>query len=150
MRLEYLVGWEELREDAKIIAIDPGKTTGIAIGYWKPGMKSEEGVEEAFEMTGLGVLSWLHNQWWDRLVVEDFILPPHAGALTKDATETIKMVGAIQAMFDRVQMVPPSQHKSVITEERLDAAGWWIEGEPHARDAVRILLFALRNLAAHK
>ena len=119
------------------LAIDPGKTSGIA---WR----TEDGELRGLEWPGESIwviLNGFHQtEGITDLVVESFISRPGA-AINLSASETIGRVmawGELEGVD--LQMQTPSAAKVRVTNDRLRAAGGWMRGQQHARDAVRHLL----------
>ena len=121
------------------LAIDPGKATGVA---WRGADGSLRGIEWPGEDIRV-VLDGFHaGPRITELVVETFISRP-GPAINLSAPETI---GRIRAWADErgldVVLQTPSAAKTRVTDDRLRAAGGWLRGLGHARDAVRHLLLA--------
>ena len=119
------------------LAIDPGKGSGIA---WR----TDSGELRALQWPGQDiwvVLNGFHSTHGiTELVVESFISRP-GPAVNLSATETIGRIWAWCGVegIDPI-MQAPSAAKMRVTDDRLRAAGAWIRGQRHARDAFRHLL----------
>lgn len=120
------------------LALDPGKTTGVAY-------RAADGTLRGLEWPGediMAVLEGLHAHFGlDEVVVENFISRPGA-AVNLSAPITIGRIVAWAEENDvPVVLQTPSQAKTVITKDRLRALGGWVRGQEHARDALRHLLY---------
>jgi len=136
------------------IALDPGATTGVA---WRHGHRLEitsfgdpEPVYLPAELRAtqwpgesiVVVLDGFHKAYGiTEIVVENFRSRP-GPAVNLSAPETI---GRIEAWADQsgvpVIRQDASPVKTVVTQDRLRAAGGWKRGEEHARDATKHLLY---------
>lgn len=122
----------------RIIAIDPGKTTGFALyDSLDDGLMSGQ-VENKVELYRL-----VRAYTPDAVVVEDFTPRPGAHSVQKDALhiigglEALILVGEIDAAL---HLQSPGQAKAFGTDDKLRRLGWWVKGQDHARDALRHLL----------
>lgn len=119
------------------LAIDPGQTCGIA---WR----TEDGELRGLQWPGESiwvVLTGFHATYGiTDLVVEDFLSRP-GPAVNLSAP---KVIGRIAAWAELegvdVVMQTPSAAKQRVTNDRLRAAGGWLRGQQHGRDAMRHLL----------
>lgn len=127
---------------ASVIALDPGGTTGYAIGEIldKPPMLIEYS-EQRFDESGL--YGWLEEKDPDYLVCEDFAYRNRARA-GLDLTP-VKLIGII-AMYANLHrgcilyMQTASQGKGHFSNEHLKSLGVYKKGLGHGRDALRHLL----------
>lgn len=123
------------------LALDPGKTTGVA---WR-----EQGTIRGIQWPGESiwvVLNGFHSTLGiTELVVENFISRP-GPAVNLSASEGI---GRIRAWCElegvRLILQTPAAAKRKVTDDRIRQAGGWMRGQQHARDAVRHLLLREHN-----
>lgn len=136
------MSWSEIRNGSTWIAIDPGKTCGVATGdVYLDGGESKLALRivSVWQETGPELVKRLERDRFDHVVCERFTLVPKAALKGGHAEETLKLVGVIAYLAgDAYTEVAPSNAKSTVTDERLKRWGWWVEGQPHARDAVRV------------
>lgn len=140
----------------KIVALDPGKTTGwvygrcidgrfelsngealFRIGHGQIGQKEEE----------LGTLCRSVMESGVRVIVyEDFVLyagRSHTGGTARSGVSPVDVMAFIRGWLfaegweGRFVGQMAAQAKSMCTNDRLKKAGLWFPGEPHARDAAR-------------
>lgn len=131
----------EAVEDRRIIAFDPGGTTGIAI--WTPdhiGMQRVQlGPQEHHEV----LENTLYDFEPDVIVTERFDYRPKQGHADLSPVEYIGVMKLYSQKFD-VPVVQQKQlkgHKGLWTDDKIKALNLWIPGKPHAMDATRQLLF---------
>lgn len=134
----------------RVLALDPGKTTGVAEwGGEEPPMTDQI---VGFEATLLVVAQWL-GEWEvgeDRAVVmEDFVITPATGKKSRQ-NFSLELIGAVRWMClqHKVKFVlqTASEAKAFVTDDRLKHIGWWVKGQDHARDALRhLLLFLIKT-----
>lgn len=131
--------------EVRVIAIDPGKTTGWAA--WN----SETDKFLAGQMPLFEFLYWYETSMTGdfETVVESYIIT--AGTLTKSRQYwSLEGIGAIKYLAERdgrkVTMQSPAEAKKFATPEKLKAVGWWVPGKDHAQDAARhLLVFVVRH-----
>lgn len=120
--------------------LDPGKTTGVALGYWDD--TTPLTIKRTWQISnGLdGFLEWARDfdgdVAGDVFVCEDFILRP--GVPNADITPAF-IIGAVKALGLNPVMQAPSL-KSLAPDSTLKANDYWVKGQPHAVDAIRHLL----------
>ena len=126
-----------------IVAIDPGKTTGVA---WTRGLVMSPVVAE---MNQDDLYDWLVNGNDLRhlhstvYVVESFTLRPGAKSHQTQPLEIIGFIdGAVRSGLFKGSLVKqsPAQGKSFGTDEKLKKLGFWVPGKGHAMDAMRHLV----------
>lgn len=141
----------------RILAVDPGKTTGWAFlntnayDYHKspaivilPQVGEYEWYEflERYE-------DWLYSGKIDVTVSESFIISRETLKKTRQ-NYSLEAIGVMRYMSQRkgreFVLQAPSVAKSFATKEKLDKLGWWPKGQDHAQDASRHLL---TYVAAH-
>ena len=128
------------------ISLDPGKTTGVA---WR-GFVNDPGEPRGIEWPGDDIVVVLDGfqvgYGIDELVVENFRSRP-GPAVNLSAPEVI---GRVRAWADErgivVVLQDASPVKVRVTNDRLRAAGGWLRGQDHARDALRHLLYREEQL----
>ncbi|MBT9169231.1 MAG: hypothetical protein DDT19_02585 [Syntrophomonadaceae bacterium] len=125
---------------ARLLVIDPGETTGVAI--FNKGQ-----IEVVKQLTGgwAGMVQELNEIFTvlrpTYVVVEDYKVYAHK---TKDHTWsslfTPKLIGAIEALCTLQGIQPVMQMascKQFVTNDKLRAWNMYVPGQPHARDAIR-------------
>lgn len=132
----------------RILAIDPGGTTGIAqleyLPFDKPVIRYAEQVENGLA----GFLDWYRGRSgsWDQIVCEDFVLRP--SVKFPDLSPTY-IIGAIEAAEYWNPIKPiyqsPSQ-KPLCSDDILKRIGFYQKGKPHANDAIRHGIIYLRGI----
>jgi hypothetical protein len=128
---------------SRILAVDPGKTTGYVI--WDDGERVEgELYGEAFLD-----LAWEHltGEEFDAVVCERFIINARTAKLTQSPW-SLEQIGALRFMckkFDiKFVLQNASDAKRFATDKKLNDLGWKRpKGDGHARDAQRHLLVYL-------
>lgn len=124
----------------KILAIDPGKTTGFAL--WGG---ADDIIRPLSGQVGpkIDLYRVVLEAQPDVVVCEDFTPRPGAHSVQKDALhvigglEALILVGEIDAAL---HLQSPGQAKAFGTDDKLRRLGWWVKGQDHARDALRHLL----------
>lgn len=126
----------------KVVALDPGTTTGIAVfdDY-------NEG-ETEWERTQLGPQAH-HLQLFDHLcyhdpdivVCESFIFQPRR----KVILDSVEYIGVAKLWCEDekkpLKLQTPAQGKAFWTDDKIRSLGLWQASRPHAMDATRHLLF---------
>jgi hypothetical protein len=114
----------------RIVALDPGGTTGWAT--WTDGPQEE--------------WSWGLQQTQDfTLISETFDFRQHDNNRTKVNLISREYIGvaklfAAERMSTPVVLQTPAQAKTFVTDEKLKAMDLWVPGKVHARDALRHLI----------
>lgn len=124
----------------RVVAIDPGLTTGFAI--WDRGMQAQKQDDDPINFCRrLDV--WL-SAWSGEtaVVIERFII--NVQTISKSqAPWSLEIIGAARYLAHKhgavFEMQSPSDAKSMFTDTRLKKLGWWQKGLPHANDATRHL-----------
>ena len=129
----------------KILALDPGGTTGAAIIEF--GDDTEPVIEKRWQIAdGLqGFISWYQDttDFWDMIVCESFVLRP--GVHGVDITPAY-VIGALEALEGHLGVIyQEPKVKPLCDDDRLKAMGFHKPGQPHANDAVRHAVIYLRN-----
>lgn len=127
-----------------ILAIDPGKRTGIAVIVYTEGTAPQIAfTEEVYD--GLkGFQTWW-DEWrpdYDTLVVENFI--PREGVRGIDYTP-LHIIGWLSQFNPILQS--PAGRKKAVPDNALKRLGLYLPGEPNrnAREAVRHAVWWLKN-----
>lgn len=137
------------------LAIDPGKTTGMAL--WVPGdlpvpVSAEYGVEDAIKHT-LAVLTCneraAHRHYRPEVVIEDFVISERTIKSSRQ-TEPLDILGWVKIECRRrnipLTLQSAAQAKSFATAAKLKKLGWYHPTKGgHANDALRHLLVYLVN-----
>lgn len=117
-----------------IIAVDPGKTTGIA-------HLIDDGPPKYHELSFEETIDWLveHPDPDTIYVVESYTIMPRA----HNAPWSLEMIGAVKAFAHQtgttVVMQRPQNAKAFADNPRLKRLGWY-STKDHARDALRHLV----------
>ncbi len=129
-----------------IIAIDPGKITGIAT--WSQRTETFE----RFEMSEQEVYTWLRGitpalHIW---VIEAYTVTARTAQLSQQL-EALYIIGAVRYKLSNYGMLPlmrPPSDKRFATDAKLKALGFWSPSAGgHANDAARHLLnYLVRDL----
>lgn len=146
----------------KIVAIDPGETTGIAVFDWDPAFPAETPVlvskgETRFSPFPGAATRWLFTQWvkiierdqHSILVVENYrVYPSAAKAHIGNTIPTAELIGALKGAAElfvppiKIALVEPIE-KHRWAPARRKAHGLptgWFDGGPHIEDAVTLAL----------
>ena len=132
----------------KILAIDPGGTTGIAeLSYTSTAPAKLVSVQQ-IEGGLQGFVAWYRGRQgsWDGIVCEDFVLRP--SVKFPDLSPTY-IIGALEAyeVFNPVKPVYQSPSiKPLCNDDVLKRIGFYTKGKPHGNDATRHGIIYLRNL----
>jgi hypothetical protein len=133
----------------RILAIDPGGTTGLAL--WTSN-KGGESIQQWEIADPLNVLYTVRDEssalGLDALVCERFDLGPRTQAKsTAGSAQTIELIGALRwlAAEDGCPFIlqAPVDAVQFVTDEKLRNLGWWCVGKEHARSATRHLVLYL-------
>lgn len=126
----------------KIISVDPGKTTGVAM-YQVENFESRFAV---YQFTNIpDVIELLKKELPDVVLVESFKLHKNkATQLSGQENYSAEVIGAIK-VFCAGELIPIRQQapavKDTVMQSLLERIGFWLptKGMPHARDAARHL-----------
>ena len=129
----------------RVIALDPGGRTGIAL--WQDGQ---------FWSTHLGTYEawhWVANQLettrTDLVVCEDFIITIATAKKSQDGKKSLESIGVFRYLcaVARVsfETQTPADAKNFVDNDRLRHLGMWYKGSDHPRDAARHLILALSS-----
>lgn len=127
------------------LALDPGKTTGVA---WRTGDGELRGIEWPGEDIAV-ILDGFHSRYGlTEVVAENFRSRPGPAVNLSPA----EVLGRIDAWADErgIEVVrqDASPVKVRVTHDRLREQGGWLRGQQHARDAVKHLLYREEKLGA--
>lgn len=129
----------------RLLAIDPGKMTGVCVVEFdgsevKVIHTDEVKMEDRFTFIN-GALSRDEYGKIDKVVIEDFKITPGTGKLGSPDW-SLRIIGAVELMCD-LRGIPltkqfPSNAKAFSTNEKLRAVGMWHKGGAgHANDSLR-------------
>lgn len=136
----------------RVLAIDPGKTTGLAWLSQQNGQISldnsyEADPDEIINMIRPSLADWKQTEHQAplRLVVERFTITAMTAQKSQEASWALRTIGAVeQACRDAeypllaICWQKPSEAKTAFTNDKLKNLGLWHRGgEGHALDAVR-------------
>lgn len=120
-----------------LLAIDPGGTTGYAVFEDLNLVKSGQCVGSHSNMNKL-----IDITQPDMIVCEDYLVYPWAAKTHKwSRVPTLRLIGGIEfkcavaGLSLHLENAQPV--KGFVTDKRLKEWGYYIEGKPHARDAIR-------------
>ena len=153
-----------------LLAVDPGRTTGIA---WcdsvalLPGAFDERigGLVRHKQLVGTDVeisrmiVKGARAIGAHVVVMESFQLRPGVALKGDDALSPVRIasmveygmcIGELGSLYVSMQLQTPSQGKSVMTDARMRAVGCWWPGQDHAVDAARHLLTFVRRVRSGK
>lgn len=126
----------------KVLAIDPGETTGIAtfnalelIKFWQEDTKTLE--SSAKNLTPI-----LVNTAWDAVVIEEYrVFSWRSKEHSWSHLHTPQLIGYIRGTLAIEGIKPimqtPQNAKGFCTDQKLKDWGFYQRGMPHARDAIR-------------
>jgi hypothetical protein len=135
-----------------IIAVDPGKTCGLAV--YNVTTKEMQGTEIDFNDFGDWLNTSLHNLKDADIpvvvVVERFQIGAATIKRSQDAHWALEAIGVARYVtkcygFEFMMQVP-SVAKNFATDVKLQKAGWYIKGKGHANDAIRHASLAMADL----
>ena len=142
----------------RLLAVDPGHTTGLAYKRFDNRFPPEEffippltempvGFDECVDAIRANIIACAP----DLIVYERFqITPATAKKTTGGSNEAIELIG-VTRFLARQYAVPleeqkPADAMSLVTDEKLKRIDWYTPGKDHARDAMRHLLLAAIRL----
>lgn len=133
---------------SRILAIDPGGTTGVAQIEYSPIDPPRLSYIEQVESGLKGFLDWYRGRAgsWDQIVCEDFVLRP---SVKFPDLSPVYIIGAIEASEYWNPIKPiyqsPSQ-KPLCNDNILKKMNFYTAGKPHANDAARHGIIYLRSI----
>ena len=127
----------------RILAVDPGNTTGIAVVDM-----AYPAVLETHEFDYEDVADFMFNPIdrgaIDEIVCEHFYVDAETLKKTWQA-DTFDVIGIMRYTAYILSIPythqPPSSVKKLATNDRLIKIGWWTPGQGHAQDATRHLFY---------
>jgi hypothetical protein len=131
-------------EPFKIIALDPGKTTGVAVYTYRKVNSSMERFWIRRQITELHSL-WklLATENPEVIVYETFLQSFGAGATDFSAVEAIGVIKLYSQATDKMLIPQARQVKNFWTDEKIKTLSLWESGTKHAMDATRHMLYYL-------
>lgn len=134
----------------RILAVDPGGTTGVAFkdfccepfdqapGTWMP---------VGFARAASVLRERIENDKVDLVVCERFTIGSRTvGKSTRGSNEAIELIGVARYLASQAnipfQEQAPVDAKNFVPDSRLKHIGWYKAGPDHQRDAMRHLLLA--------
>lgn len=125
----------------KVLAIDPGLTTGIAT--W------EDGEFTSLSMTIEQFYNLAHKMidWADVVVFESYTITLQTLKKSRGENWSLELIGIIRYLADRYEkpILPqaPSDAMGFASNKKLRALDWYTPGPDHPNDAARHLLLYL-------
>jgi len=124
----------------RILALDPGRTTGVA--YFPDTPSGTPNVEQR-------ELPYSHKALYNhlRLVNPDIIVCESFVYQRRDKVDLspVEMIGVVKLYCERggvpYHEQTPSQAKKFWDDKKIKTCGLWVPGHPHAVDAIRHLLY---------
>lgn len=142
---------------ARVLAVDPGKTTGYATLNWPlPGFASHQ-------LPWLEFLTRTHFELQReynvasplppiQVVVEEFVITPNTHKLSaqpevRDVRGAMRYLSLVY-LGQEPTFQTAANAKSFASDSLLKQLGWWSRGKPHANDAARHLVVRLVDIKA--
>lgn len=130
----------------RILAIDPGGTTGIAIISFSDDLAPVVSHYEQVPDGLAGFIKWYKNNWslgWDIIVCENFTLRQ---SVKFPDLSPVYIIGALEALEPNIEIIyqSPAQ-KHLCDDKRLKIMDMHKPGNGHANDAIRHAIIYLRN-----
>jgi len=127
-----------------VIAVDPGKTSGVATWDGEKFDSMELDVSSFFDDVHTMIHQAVGRGDTVRLVSESFIITVHTAKNTQ-ATWSLELIGVLKFFAHAYKLEPlvlqqPSTGKAFGTDAKLRHMGWYRKGMGHANDAARHLL----------
>ena len=143
------------------MAIDPGGTTGVAFGVFRPRKMAKSTMvyarganrlwtqevkgtprEQASELFDIWQSFMVSGPPKTHLVIEDFQLRTQNADLSP-----VRITAGLEALLNRdIERQMPSSAKSFLTDARMRDWGLWVVGSDHERDAMRHLALKVSRL----
>lgn len=127
----------------KVLAVDPGGTTGYAIFYVNGDVIKMIDCGQIKGYSGLDRFVSIARP--SVLVIEEFRVRINA-AVIGATLETIEVVGVakyLAGLYEAMVVLQQPSQKTFFNDERLKALGLYQVGQQHARDAIRHALYYL-------
>lgn len=119
-----------------IVAVDPGKMTGVVWDTEDGYDFAEVGFPEIYNFVEDLVLTGD----FDTIVIENFLISSQTGKKSQ-APWSLKIIGVVEALCLKwgltMILQTPSAAKNFIDDKKLKRYDYWLPGEGHARDAAR-------------
>jgi hypothetical protein len=137
----------------KILGIDPGRTTGLALLSLIEKELKPLAIRESRDLTCRDYLDLLQEA--DQIVIENFLIRPmkaRTGAFDWSDMETPKVIGAIVAQLANLGKTPVFQEPSVKPPGYGLSNQHYVKGKKglHIQDAIaHAVFFAVKNLGAN-
>ncbi len=128
-------------DSINVISIDPGETTGYAIGKIANDYMEVKADQEKFDH--LGIYKWLTEQHPHIIVCESFDFRKRAQGVNMYPRELIGVINLFvqsNSFVHSFYMQKPAEGKSYYDDNKLREADLYWVGKDHARDATRHLL----------
>lgn len=127
----------------KIVAVDPGKMTGVAWTTEEGVLSCELPAMEAVQKVGF---LWRISGGLDRVIVEDFV--PRRGQALTWQPDALHVIGALRYMarqrrFPMILQRPIPKQRQLGLERELRERGWWSPTKGGHENAARkhLLMF---------
>lgn len=134
-----------------VVAVDPGKKTGIAWAATDGGATPPQ----TAALDWFDAMMWVHQNInrIDTIVCESYVITQATLRKSRGENWSLEQIGILRYL-SRVYVVPfflqtPSEGKAFATDAKLKHLGWWqIDPEGHMLDASRHLLLHLVHVNA--
>jgi hypothetical protein len=133
----------------RVVAIDPGRTTGLA--WWRDGEEWWEPVlqEDPLWVAIARVHLALSQRKLDQVVCEDFVITTQTAKKSREtsALDGLGTTRYLTTMYDvPLAIYRTAEAKAFASDATLRRIGWYVKGQSHARDASRhLLLYLVRS-----
>jgi hypothetical protein len=135
----------------RVLGVDPGGTTGLAVLEWDSYNKTVE-VVDSLELALEAAMRWLYDSavmlTVEGIGIERFVFTPRTTKLSSQYDAVYVIGAALCIGVNReipIRMQSPADAKAAFGNENLKDLGAYVKGE-HARDAARHALLYLRTL----
>ena len=144
---------ENIEKIDRVLAIDPGKATGLAWMKQEGGLIILDQTHEATPETIIEMIRPTLEDWKPhatgqpplRVVMEQFIINASTAQKSQEAAWALETIGAVkQALRDvgyplgAIAWQKPAEAKNAFSNDKLKTLGLWHRGgEGHALDAIR-------------
>jgi hypothetical protein len=117
-----------------VIAFDPGHTTGVA--------SHNEGMLTLMQVVGLDTVNSVLDVGKPELIIYEKFFYQRRDKVNLEPVEVIGVI-KLYAILTKTPIIgqAPQQAKSFWTDNKIKKLGLWEEGQPHAMDALRHLLY---------
>ena len=131
----------------RVLGVDPGGTTGLAI------VDSDDWSVESMQLDQPAAFRWLYScivlelSNVDAVAIERYVVTARTARFSQQPT-ALEVIGATKAFCQfaevGIELQAPADAKTAWFDDRLKAAGLWVAGT-HARDATRHAAFFLQR-----